>query len=147
MKSKYDVYTDGSFIRGQDVCGYGGITEPSFVAQWNVGGEIEAVIRALEYAMSNGITELDIYHDYIGLSKWPLGEWRAKTTLTQMYTQIVRYAMKSKIKIRFHKVRGHSGNVFNDLADNFANKGRMTGETCEKIYYFEETNSNIKEDL
>lgn len=151
MDKRYAVYTDGSFIRGYNVCGYGVVfvsehcpvfaiygatTDPAFVEQWNVGGEIEAVIRALEYAMSNDIKELDIYHDYIGLSKWPLKEWKAKTSVTKMYREIVWFAMSSGVRIRWHKVRGHSGNTFNDLADRFANKGRALGETSEEIYYF-----------
>ena len=102
---------------------YGVILEQDYVKMWNVGGEIWAVLAGLDYAITHyNPANISIYHDYIGLSKWVSGEWKAKNSATASYARYVKN-LKTDRKISFIKVAGHSNNLLNDLADEYANKG------------------------
>ena len=59
------------------------------------------------------------YHDYEGISKWCEGQWEAKKEGTRAYREFYRQASE-KVKITFRKVKGHSGDRWNDLADRLA---------------------------
>lgn len=85
----------------------------------NVAGEIAGAMLAIDYAMKNEITELVIFHDYAGIGKWACDEWKANLPLTRMYKEYVRKARNS-LKIEFVKVKGHSGNKYNEIADKLA---------------------------
>lgn len=85
----------------------------------NVAGEIAGAMLAIDYAMKNEITELVIFHDYAGIGKWACDEWKANLPLTRMYKEYVRKARNS-LKMEFVKVKGHSGNKYNEIADKLA---------------------------
>jgi len=85
----------------------------------NVAGEIAGAMLAMEYARKNGIEELTIYHDYIGIAAWCTGQWKTKKEYTKKYRDFYLQAAKS-VKISFVKVAGHSGDKYNDLADKLA---------------------------
>lgn len=85
----------------------------------NVAGEIAGAMLAIDYAIKNEITELVIFHDYAGIGKWACDEWKANLPLTRMYKEYVRKARNS-LKIEFVKVKGHSGNKYNEIADKLA---------------------------
>lgn len=87
----------------------------------NVAGEIKASELAITYAIENFYDEISIFYDYEGIAKWPLGEWKANKEGTKRYRSFYEEAAK-KIKINFIKVKGHSGNRYNDLADKLAKK-------------------------
>ena len=63
--------------------------------------------------------DLLIYYDYEGIEKWCSGEWKANKEGTIYYRQFCIEAMK-KINISFKKVKAHSGNKYNDMADKLA---------------------------
>jgi len=87
----------------------------------NVAGEIMGSAQAMKIAKTLGIRELTIYHDYEGIGKWCTGEWKAKKPWTRkyrdFYNDISRY-----VRITFVKVKGHSHDKYNDLADELARK-------------------------
>lgn len=85
----------------------------------NVAGEIKAAEIAMQYCIDNQIKSLKIYHDYEGIAKWCTGEWKAKKTGTQEYKNFFD-SLKGKLTVEFIKVKGHSGDKFNDLADQLA---------------------------
>ena len=138
------IYTDGSFNKklSKDTTAYaavivtaeypteyivdilyGVILDTEYVNMWNVGGEIWAVLAGLDYAISQyNANDIQLYHDYIGLSKWVSGEWKAKNSATISYARYVKN-LKKDHSISFIKVTGHSNNQLNDLADEYANKG------------------------
>lgn len=87
----------------------------------NVAGEIKGAEAAISYCLENGVSELDIYHDYEGIAKWCTGEWKANKIGTQDYRDFYRKASE-KINITFHKVKGHSGVLYNEEADSLAKK-------------------------
>ena len=102
---------------------YGVILDKDYTSMWNVGGEIWGVLAGIDYAVNTyNPSDITIYHDYIGLSKWVSGEWKAKNPTTSSYSRYVK-AKKNERIIRFIKVDGHSNNLLNDLADTYANKG------------------------
>ena len=140
----YHVYTDGSYVSGEKCCGYAAVftldgkvhtiiygnrKEPRYTESRNIGGEIEAVLCAVDFARECGVDKMVIHHDYIGLSKWVSGEWKCNKPLTIDYANMIR-AAKAKLKIDFIKVAAHSNDQFNDMADKYANRGRSVAEEC-----------------
>lgn len=87
----------------------------------NVAGEIMGSRKAIEYCLDQGIKSVTIYHDYEGIAKWCTGEWQAKKAGTRAYKDFYDQA-KEKVEIHFIKVKGHSGDQYNDLADQLARK-------------------------
>jgi ribonuclease HI len=85
----------------------------------NVAGEIKGAEFAMRYCMENEIKKIDIYHDYEGIAKWPLGDWKTNKDGTKAYKRFYDETSKS-VHINFVKVKGHSGDVYNDLADRLA---------------------------
>lgn len=87
----------------------------------NVAGEIKAAQLVMEYALAQGWQEIAIYHDYQGIAAWCDGSWQAKLTGTKEYRDYYN-RIKDKLKVHFVKVKGHSGDKYNDLADALAKK-------------------------
>ena len=87
----------------------------------NVAGEVMGSKLAIEYCLTNGIGSVEIYHDYEGIGAWADHRWKANLPLTRGYRDFVDEARKT-MSIRFVKVKGHSGNKYNDMADALAKK-------------------------
>ena len=85
----------------------------------NVAGEIKGAEAAMTYAYENGLKELYIYHDYEGIAKWPLRQWQANKEGTIAYREFYDRIV-NKVKVHFVKVKGHSGDKYNDEADRLA---------------------------
>lgn len=85
----------------------------------NVAGEIKGSEKAIKYCLDNQIESITIYHDYEGISKWCTGEWQAKKEGTKAYKHFYDNAVKF-VDIFFVKVKGHSGDKYNELADQLA---------------------------
>ena len=94
---------------------------PELAEMRNVAGEIMGAAEAMKMADKLSIKELTIYHDYEGISKWCTGEWKAKKIWTQKYRDFYRNISKN-VNINFVKVKGHSNDKYNDLADALAKK-------------------------
>jgi len=134
-KGTYEVYVDGSFFN--DSVSYaavilkdgallktikGVVKEEDFISSRQVGGELMAVMKALEWCKENKITSITLYYDYIGIKAWVTGEWKAKKPLTRFYADHVK---KSGIKIYWKKVKSHSGNYWNDYVDKLAKRSAL----------------------
>lgn len=85
----------------------------------NVAGEIKGSETAIKYCLENGIKSVTIFHDYEGIAKWCTGEWQAKKEGTKAYKSFYDEASKH-VEIHFVKVKGHSGDKYNELADQLA---------------------------
>lgn len=124
------AYVDGSFYK--DTYGYGGFIEDEDGTRHllqgkgndsengsmrNVAGEIAGATAAIKFAEDNGYKTLTIYYDYSGIEKWATGEWKANKSGTIQYQQM---AMSTPVKLRFEKVKGHSGVAGNEIADRLA---------------------------
>ena len=87
----------------------------------NVAGEIHGAMAAMQYCMDKGIKSVSIFYDYEGIEKWCTGEWQAKKRGTKDYAAFYKNASKY-IDVDFVKVKGHSGDKYNDMADELAKK-------------------------
>lgn len=129
----FEIYVDGSFINGatgygavilkngdviDELCGPVGALEVNNTRQ--VAGELIAVKEALKWCREHSVSEVSIYYDYLGIEKWATGQWKTNQTLTQEYARFIR---ESPIRIHWHKVASHTGNRWNDRADELAKKG------------------------
>lgn len=127
------AYVDGSYNIATKTFGYGVVmfhrgkethlsdsfSDEEMAAMRNVAGEIYGSMAAMEYAIKHGISFLTIYYDYMGISKWCTGEWKTNKKGTILYKKYYEQA-KKKVNITFKKVKGHSGDKYNDLADRLA---------------------------
>lgn len=130
------IYVDGSYDKVTDRFAYGMVVltdeenpeeyadvydDPELKSMWNVAGEIMGACAAMQYALDNDIPAITIFHDYEGVAKWPLGEWKTKKEGTKAYVDFYKTA-SATVKIYFKKVTGHSGDKYNDMADKLARK-------------------------
>lgn len=138
MTNKIAIYVDGSFksINGHQLIGSAyvvvnvdGSTVERKVAKeyeagthsWNVTGELNAVYGAVAYALQNNVSEVNIYHDLEGSAHWANKTWKAKKPETQKYANYINRVRNEKgLVINFIHVKGHSGNMFNEVADKLA---------------------------
>ena len=87
----------------------------------NVIGELTAAKRCIELALVNDYKAIEICYDYAGIEKWATDEWKANTPVTKAYQNFMWY-WKKHINIKFTKIKAHTGNKFNEMADETANK-------------------------
>lgn len=132
VKEPY-AFVDGSYNKASKVYGYGGFLmadgqkyilqgsgkNPDLVEMNNVAGEIAGAMAAVQKAMELGLTELDIYYDYMGIEMWATGGWKRNKAGTIAYYDFMQ-SIKEKIKVSFVKVKGHSGIDGNEEADILA---------------------------
>ena len=129
------AYVDGSYNIRTKVFSFGAVIfhdgelhtesgsfeDPSLASMRNVAGEIQGSMRAISYCIERGIKVLTIYYDYEGIEKWCSGEWKTNKEGTAAYKKFYDDA-REKLDIFFVKVRGHSGDKYNDMADELAKK-------------------------
>ena len=115
------IYVDGSFMVSKENYSYGVGYDKEAIALRNVSGEVEGAMKAIEYAIENGYKDIVLCYDYQGIESWALGTWKRNNRITQNYYQFMQEKFKL-IKVRFKKIKGHSGNKFNDRADILAKK-------------------------
>lgn len=134
-KSEFYAYVDGSFSKDKLEFSYGAVifkdgevlefsekfSNPELISMRNVAGEIKGAEFVMRYCIENGISEIDIYYDYMGIEKWCTGEWQANKPGTISYRDYYN-SIKNKLAVNFIKVKGHSGDKYNDLADLLAKK-------------------------
>lgn len=106
---------------GPEQCFCQKMTDKELAQMHNVAGEIKGSEAAMQYAMDHNIPEIVIYHDYEGIAKWCTGAWKANKEGTKAYQAFYQNASK-KVKIHFVKVKGHSNDKYNDMADQLAKK-------------------------
>ena len=127
------IYVDGSFCSESGEFSYGMVVltengeetfcrkfqDSGLAAMRNVAGEIKGAQAAMQYAMDHQLPEITIYHDYEGIARWCLGDWKANKEGTKAYRDFYEKA-KEQVRIHFKKGTGHSGDHYNDMADQLA---------------------------
>lgn len=128
------IYVDGSFSLEKKNFSYGFVAinkgeiifkdngvgfDEKAIALRNVSGEVLGSMKAIEYAIEKGYSEVSIVFDYQGIESWALGTWKRNNDITKGYHEFIKEKSKL-IKINFVKVKGHSGDKYNDLADELA---------------------------
>ncbi len=85
----------------------------------NVAGEIKGAEFVIRYCKEHGIRDIEIYYDYEGISAWAEGRWKTNKDGTIAYKKA--YDELSKfVNVTFCKVKGHSGDKYNDMVDRLA---------------------------
>ena len=128
------AYVDGSFEKsigryafgcviltpaGEEFRKSGSGCDPEGVKIRNVAGEMLGAMNAVQWAKEHEYPAVEIRYDYEGVEKWVTGVWRAKTPLTSKYAAHMQEAAE-QIKISFCKVAAHTGNHYNEEADQLA---------------------------
>lgn len=127
------AYVDGSYNVANNQFSYGivlldGEQELKFqqffideelASMRNVAGEIKGAEAAMRYAVEQGFQKLYIYHDYEGIAKWCLGEWKTNKEGTKAYKAYFD-SIRDKLQVVFVKVAAHTGDKYNEMADKLA---------------------------
>ena len=145
--NKLLAYVDGSFDEtlgryafgciiitpnGETIKEFGNGDNPESLAIRNVAGEMLGAMYAVKWAVKNGYDNIELHYDYEGIEKWAVGEWKAKNTLTQKYVAFMN-EQQSIIRINFQKVKAHTGDFYNEEADQLAKKALTEGKGISKI--------------
>jgi len=136
--TEYKAYVDGSYNRGK--IGYGvvilkdekiikklsgGIQTGDFSNHRQVGGELMAAIKVIQWCEASGVDSITIYYDYIGIREWATGKWKTNKIATKKYKEFVR---NCDLEIKWVKVDAHTGDKYNEMADKLAFEGRNIRE-------------------
>ncbi len=128
--NKVKAYVDGSYRNGKvgwgavilkgsklygEFCGV--LDDEEVCGTRQVAGELMAVREVLFWCKEQGISEISIYYDYKGVEEWVTGAWKAKNPITKSYRD---YVHSMDLKINWIKVKSHSGDYYNDMADKLA---------------------------
>ena len=144
----YDIYTDGACSKNPGPGGYAFIVVKDGEKPLSVYGgkenttnnnmELTAIVKALKFVVGGKKKRIDvtIYSDsaycvnsivngYIYF--WELNDWKTKSNtsvknveLWQEYLKIVRE--NKLLKVNFVKVKGHSGDKYNEMVDKIAKR-------------------------
>lgn len=128
-------YVDGSYNLSEKKFGYGivafttegreeyfGSSTDDYSTHRNVAGEVLAASEAMRLADRAKKKELWIYYDYEGIAQWAKGAWKANLILTKEY-QALAQEMRKRMHLHFVKVKAHTGDQWNEVADRLAKKG------------------------
>ena len=134
------AYVDGSFdvktkrysygmiimYNGQEYKENEAFDDSSLAEMRNVAGEIEGSKAAMLWCIEHDVAELDLFYDYAGIEKWCTGEWKTNKSGTIAYKEFYNWA-KDRVSVSFIKVKGHSGDKYNDMADALAKEALGLG--------------------
>lgn len=129
------AYVDGSYKKDTLEYGYGVVLilkddiielfgkgeDPEVAKSRNVTGELFGSIRAISEAIKLKKKKITVFYDYQGISSWTNGEWKCNLPLTIGYRDKIK-EFRKEIEILFVKVKAHSNDKYNDLADHLAKK-------------------------
>lgn len=118
---------DGEIIRES-----GNGDNPESIALRNVTGEMLGAMFAVKWSDKNGYSAIKICYDYAGIEKWVTGEWRAKNDLTQKYAKFMQEHGK-RLTISFKKIAAHTGDKYNEEADQLAKAALIHGNGIPKL--------------
>ena len=142
INKEIKIYTDGSSLGNPGPGGWGVVILENEKIIKELGGfdkdttnnrmELMAAIEALKYIKKSNLENVEIFADsnYVlsGITSWIFNweknGWRTankKEVLNQdLWKELVLLTREIKTKIKWEKVKGHSGHVHNDRADEIA---------------------------
>lgn len=147
----YDIYTDGACSGNPGKGGYAFVIFCGQKEKLRVYGhkeqttnncmELTAIVKAIKHAQSQfyaspGVNNYTIYSDSAycvnsinqGWVKfWKANDWKTKSgdevKNRELWEELLKLLSDKKFKIKFVKVKGHSGNERNELVDHLAKQG------------------------
>ncbi len=144
MDKNIEVYTDGSSLGNPGPGGWGAVFVENNKIIHELGGfeknttnnrmELSAVIGTVKYLeksslnVKTAIIFADSNYVLNGITSWVFNweknGWKTankKPVMNQdLWQELIELVRMSKVKINWQKVKGHSGHVYNDRADEIA---------------------------
>lgn len=126
------IYVDGSYNIATEEYSYGLVAVKENIVEYieggigvndsnrnirQIAGELDAAIKGVEYAVKNGEKKIVIFHDYIGICYHATGFWERKEESSKRYYERMQKFINSGIEIVFVKVDSHTGDLYNEMAD------------------------------
>lgn len=126
------VYVDGSYNISTEEYSYGLVAVRNNVVEYinsasakdsskknirQIAGELEAAVKAVQYALEKGDKRVVIFHDYEGICHHATGFWERKEHSSAEYYKKMNELMSQGIQVIFVKVDSHTGDFFNELVD------------------------------
>lgn len=130
------IYVDGSYNSSTERFSYGmvvvendvilyiekGCAEDSLQKQLRqIAGELEAAKGAVKYTLEQKKKKVVIFHDYEGIYHHAMGTWERKDNSSKEYYSFMNKNIKDfELEVYFVKVDSHTGDIYNEIADNLA---------------------------
>ncbi|KEI06450.1 reverse transcriptase-like protein [Clostridium botulinum C] len=131
-----NFYVDGSYNSNSGKYSYGLVMVEDGVVKYiengaaenntgkdvrQIAGELKAAIRSLQYAVENNIKDIVLIHDYVGVCYHATGVWQRREESSKKYYNDFNSIIKENdIKVTFVKVDSHTGDLYNEMVDEFA---------------------------
>lgn len=161
------VYVDGSYNISSEKYAYGVVAVRDNVVEYiesgssvdssqrnirQIAGELEGAIKGVKYALNIGDKKVVLFHDYEGIFHHATGSWERKDQSSQKYYNEMNNLMNQGIEVIFVKVDSHTGELFNELADEKCkealgiNSDKIVDKWLEKNKLYV-SNNKIKEEI
>lgn len=126
------IFVDGSFNSETEFYSYGFVVLKNGIVEYiesaksedkskkelrQVAGELDATMKSVEYALSKNEKVVAIHFDYNGIACHCTGEWDRKDASSKLYYEKMQTYMKNGIEILFVKLESHTGEIWNEMAD------------------------------
>ena len=144
-----DLWVDGSYNNELGIVGSGvhvaqgnlslydisfRTTKSILLKEHQCSGEILSVVGGLTFLepfIQNGLNNIKIYYDYIGIEMWfntafnLTPNWKANSVSALSYIEYLKqfFSKYPNCKLSFNKVVSHTGIILNDRADTLARHG------------------------
>ena len=131
------AYVDGSFNDKIQACSYGCIIfhmsskivmserfyDKEMISITNIAGELAGALASMQWCIENDIKELHLYYDFSGIKEYCDGDCKTRSSFARKYKELYEsYITTNGLNVIFHKVKSHSGDVYNNEADRIARK-------------------------
>lgn len=130
------AYVDGSYNIATERYGYGLVVVKNSIITYiengaaeddsqkqirQIAGELKGAIRAVKYAAYYKQSKIVIFHDYEGICHHATGYWkRTDESSERYYNEFNKLIDTYGIEVTFVKVDSHTGDFFNEVADEQA---------------------------
>lgn len=112
-----------------------------------IAGELEATVRGVEYALSQNEKRVVIFHDYAGIAHHATGFWERKEQSSIDYYNKMRSLMAKGIEVIFVKVDSHTGDLYNEIADEKCKEALSIASNNEVYKYLGNNKIQVINDL
>lgn len=112
-----------------------------------IAGELEATVRGVEYALRENEKKVVIFHDYAGIAHHATGFWERKEQSSVDYYNKMRSLMDKGIEVIFVKVDSHTGDLYNEIADEKCKEALSIASNNEVYKYLGNNKIYVTDDL